>query len=75
MAEDHILIECPAFEAVCHGCHRKGHFRACCRSKVVSAMTECSCRDSDKAFLVPVDQNGSSSWLIGVIVNKTDIQS
>ena len=32
-------------------------------------MTECSYGDTDKAFLGPVDQNGSSSWSIGVTVN------
>ena len=30
----HTKTNCPAREAVCHKCKKKGHFKACCRSKV-----------------------------------------
>ena len=68
----HSEAECPAFDAVCLNCHKRGHFRAYCRSRVVSAMTE---QGLDKAFPGPVDQNPidqrSSSWLVRVTVNNT----
>ena len=62
---------CPAREAVCHKCKKKGHFKAVCRSaynvSVVTVAEEDS-SDSD-AFLGTVSGTGSSKpWQITMLL-------
>ena len=37
--EPHSLQKCPAKEAICHKCHRRGHYESQCFSKSVSEVT------------------------------------
>ena len=31
----HGRLQCPANKATCHKCHKKGHFKQCCKTKVI----------------------------------------
>ena len=68
---------CPAREAVCHKCRKKGHFKAVCRSaynvSVVTVAEEDS-SDSD-AFLGTVSGTGSSKpWQITMLLNNSPLE-
>ena len=64
----HPWESCPAREAWCHRCKRKGHYESQCRSRVVADLQcEENCgggADSaiDAAFLGTMDSNRESTW-------------
>ena len=51
---------CPAKEAICHKCNRKGHFQSKCFSKTVAATT--SELSLDTAFVGTVSSKQQSPW-------------
>ena len=57
----HSRDKCPAKEATCHRCHRKGHFSTQCFSKSVAELSSES--HLDTAFLDTVSSTEETSWL------------
>ena len=65
--ERHSREKCPARDAQCHNCKRKGHYSALCRQRVVSTIQEGDTPDS--AFLDTVTGDTKNTWSAHVAVN------
>ena len=70
--------QCPARDAQCRKCHRRGHFPAMCRTKSVKTVTR---EDSeDKAFvgavenseslMIPTVSTETKPWSVNILLNK-----
>lgn len=69
MTPAHDRLKCPAKEAVCRKCQKKGHYQRACRSAVNVGTLHSDhvpSRDGDEAFLGAV---GEGSWKIQVELN------
>lgn len=71
---------CPARDAMCNRCHRKGHFKLCCRSKTVKEVVVYDQEeDSDEFFIGKVgvgakDESDSvEKWTVKLKVHSKDI--
>ena len=61
----HKRDKCPARDAVCHKCHKKGHYSACCLSKSVANVTMTNQQThSDTAFLDTIGSDHTTSWTV-----------
>ena len=67
---------CPAQNAVCFGCKRKGHFRSMCRSNSISEMTP----DTEEAescegavYLGTIEGERQPSWLVNICVGSSEL--
>ena len=61
---------CPAKDATCRKCKRKGHFSVMCYSKSVQNVTECDTMDS--FFLNTIDNSPNSKcWTMQISVNHS----
>lgn len=56
----HAGDKCPAKDATCHRCQRKGHYSALCRTKAVSAVSGENTLDT--AFLDTVESSSETAW-------------
>ena len=63
----HPRDKCPAKDAICHRCQRKGHFMSCCLTKSVSEVSNESYLDT--AFLDTVTDKSSVSWQAQIELN------
>ena len=70
----HPLHQCPAREAVCWKCFKKGHFQHMCRSKFVAMI---SANDADYEFLgavtssqVDAASTGGKPWVVHLQLNN-----
>ena len=68
----HQRDKCPARDAVCHNCQRKGHYGAQCFRKTVSTMEEEETPDT--AFLDTVSGNRSKAWIAKISVCGREVQ-
>lgn len=69
--ERHPTDKCPAKNATCHKCNRKGHFSAQCFSKTTAAVAhEVSL---DTAFLDTVSAKQESSWTITLLLGTKEL--
>ena len=74
--ESHPRDKCPARDAICHRCKRKGHYGIVCRSKTIANTIEATADsiaslDMDTAFLdnlTPSNQ-GAVQWSTSIQVN------
>ena len=68
----HSRQHCPARQATCHKCQKKGHFQKMCRTKKVETVStgEESC---DQVFLGAVESSGKS-WKVTLFLNNIPIQ-
>ena len=64
----HTREKCPAKEATCHTCQKKGHYSAQCFFKNVSELE--SGNDMDAAYLDTVSNSQNAVWLTQVQVNQ-----
>ena len=62
----HKREQCPAKDAICHKCHRKGHFNAKCFSRTVSTLT--TEEMTEEAYLDCVTSDSPSVWKVAVRV-------
>ena len=72
----HPKEKCPAKDAICYKCRKKGHYGAQCLSKNVEELTNGSGQSNnsiDYAFLDTVSSTKNSVWLKTVQVNGRDI--
>ena len=62
-------MQCPAREAVCHKCSKKGHFKSVCRSKTtIGDVTEL---EDEIAFLDTVTAKGKGQpWTVNLYLNN-----
>ena len=66
----HSRQHCPAREATCHNCKKKGHYKSQCFSKVSEVAEDYTTELDDASFLDAVsDENGSTSWNESLSVN------
>ena len=63
----HRRDKCPARDATCHKCHRKGHFSAQCFSRTVSAMSTEEL--SEESYLDCVTSDTTTTWKATVKVS------
>ena len=68
----HQRDKCPARDAVCHNCQRKGHYSAQCFRKTVSTMEEEETLDT--AFLDTVSGDRSKAWIAKISVCDREVQ-
>lgn len=72
----HDRQHCPARDAVCHKCSKRGHFKAMCRSSkkvgvVHQEISEGEC-DYDEAFLGTIGTGNSNPWIVSLqVMNET----
>ena len=59
---------CPAKEAVCHACKKKGHFSRQCLSKGVSEITEEE--SHDMAYLNTIGSDNETTWQTSLQINN-----
>jgi hypothetical protein len=64
----HNRNNCPARNATCHKCSKKGHYAFICKSR--STVREVK----DYSFLGEINSNDSEPWIINLKVKDTDIQ-
>ena len=57
---------CPAREAVCRKCKKRGHFQAVCRTAKVAGIHD----DREEAFLGVINDDSSDSWNITLSLNN-----
>ena len=61
---------CPAREALCHTCGKKGHYRAQCRLKPVADITIPTSAEYDMSYLNTVNSNQSvAPWITSIVVH------
>ena len=73
--------QCPAREATCRKCHRRGHFQSVCRTRSVKAV---STEDPDDFFVgaveeptplvIPTINSGTDPWTVDVLLNDCRIE-
>ena len=67
---------CPARDAICRKCNKRGHYQACCRSKVGAVMTgETTIEETsnqDDAFMGTI-QEQDDPWVITLQLNSQPI--
>ena len=68
----HNREDCPALEATCHRCRKKGHYGTQCRTKHVSQVEAESTLES--AFLDTVAANEELSWRAKVLVGSKEVE-
>ena len=70
----HTKEKCPAKDAICRRCSKKGHFRKLCRSKNTSEPTINQIKEEEDAFLGVVSSNKSiDSWMVNLYLNKQSL--
>ena len=70
--------QCPARDATCRKCHKRGHFQAMCRTKSVRVVsTEDSGEETfvgmiedSESLIIPTVSTGTEPWTVNVLLNK-----
>ena len=73
----HQKHRCPAKEATCHRCNKKGHYSSCCYSKVVGEVNTHSSPNEmelDTVFLDTLISDANEYWKARIEVNGTKLQ-
>ena len=81
--------KCPAKDAICHRCHKKGHYGAYCLSKVDEVVVSDHCATCgstnmdtisitqdvtlDSTFLDAIEDTRSNAWTATVKLNNKDV--
>ena len=66
----HDRLHCPAKEAICHKCGKRGHFQSACRSvPSISAVYKEPPRSEEDIFLGNVQENTDDTWNVDVQLN------
>ena len=72
----HSRQQCPAREAQCHNCKKKGHYSSQCFHKSVADVTtapETDAMDYDVAYLNGVETKDSTAWNCKVLLNDQEV--
>ena len=65
--------QCPARNATCFKCNRKGHYRSQCLSRTVAAATQEVEADPEDAFLGMVTSDRDTTWTVKVQLQGQEI--
>ena len=72
---NHDREHCPAKDATCRKCAKKGHYQAMCRSTLkVGGVQAGHSEPSDDYFLGAVGAQGSDPWAVTLQLNKTPME-
>ena len=75
--------QCPARDATCQKCHRRGHFRAMCRTKSVRAVGTEESEEEDAfvgvveestSLVIPTVSTGAEPWTVTVTLNTLPVE-
>ena len=74
--------QCPARDATCRKCHKRGHFQVVCRTKTVRVVSaEDSEEDSfvgaieqSESLMIPTVSTGSEPWTVTVSLNELPVE-
>ena len=69
--EPHSREHCPARDATCNCCHKRGYYMWCCLTKNISKMS--AENHLNTAFLDTVTDHSASSWKIQINLNGTSV--
>ena len=71
----HPRQQCPAREAQCNKCKKKGHFAACCRTKSAAEVTQTPLvlDHEDVAYLNTIGSGEDNIWTCRIRVNNQDV--
>ena len=69
--EQHARDKCPAKDATCHRCQRKGHYSAMCFAKTVSTVSE-SGSNLETAFLDSASSDQETAWFADVQMGEQE---
>ena len=72
----HAKTNCPAREAECHKCKKKGHFKAFCRTKASVNQLSANTHEQEDTFLGSIDivTDSSKPWITDILVNGESLQ-
>ncbi|MCY3930012.1 MAG: RNase H-like domain-containing protein, partial [Acidobacteria bacterium] len=75
----HDYKDCPAKDAICHKCSRRGHFKRCCRStanvrEIRQESSEDSSDDTTETFIGVVEgRQESPDWTVTIMLNDYSV--
>ena len=69
--EQHARDKCPAKDATCHRCQRKGHYSAMCYAKTISTVSE-DASSLDTAFLDSASTDQENAWFADVQMGEQE---
>ena len=72
----HDRQRCPARDATCHKCGKRGHYQRVCKSAKVGVVQkdETNLHDTDDAFLGTVGDESEEPWTVNALLNETLIE-
>ena len=71
--ENHSRQDCPAKDAECHKCKKRGHFQRVCRSKAASQLSEVESSLPNDVFLGEIAEGNNNPWRAEVEVMGHEI--
>ena len=70
--------QCPARDATCRKCHRRGHFQVMCRTKSVRTLFTEDLRDDAfvgiEPLTIPMVSTGTKPWTVHILLNKYPVE-
>ena len=75
----HDYKDCPAKDAICHKCSRRGHFKRCCRStanvrEIRQESSEDSSDDTTETFIGAVEgRQENPDWTVTIMLNDYSV--
>ena len=70
----HDVKSCPAKEAVCRGCGKRGHYKRICKSVKVSIVRTESSKKENSMFLGAVTNYVSKPWMVSLKLNSKNTE-
>ena len=71
----HGRSQCPAKEAVCHKCGKRGHYKSMCKSKPGTSVRTVYVDDSDsEVFLGAVHSDAATPWTTTLVLNNRSLE-
>ena len=65
----------PEKDVTCHKCHRKGHYKEQCLSKIVAVLhTEDSENTLESAFLGVLSTDGKAPWMVKLQISGCTVE-
>lgn len=66
---------CPAKDAFCHKCNKKGHFKRCCWSKEVKEVNEVENNESGDFFIAAVGAGANGNpWCVDLMISGSRVK-
>ena len=67
--------KCPAFNAVCYRCHKRGHFQSCCKSRSIPTTPVGDQEDNsiNTAFINTLGEEDSILWFVNLTLGNKEV--